>query len=272
MGSATREALSAARAELSALGTVTLATAEELFSAGRIIGASSQLLTLLSESNGGTGAQDSADDADKKAAVTAVFGPKFGEQTIRLLHSVVDHRWSSQDDLLAGIEELGLRAAAESAGKDVSIETELFAFATAVTSDPNLELAVGSKLGSSEAKVVLVTRLLEKKVSAQTLTIVRQLVQQPRGRRIGELLRTAATIVADQSGLAVATVTSAAPIATEQLARLQRGLATSYGREVKLNLVIDPTIIGGLRVQLGDDVIDGTVSRKLSDLRLQLAG
>jgi F-type H+-transporting ATPase subunit delta len=272
MGSATREALSAARAELSALGTVTLATAEDLFSAGRIIGGSLPLLTLLSETNGGTGAQDGADATDKKAAVRAVFGPKFGEQTIRLLEVVVDHRWSSQDDLLAGIEELGLRAAAESVSKDVSIEAELFAFATAVTSDPNLELAVGSKLGNDDAKVVLVTRLLENKVSAQTLTIVRQLVQQPRGRRIGELLRTAANIVADQSGLAVATVTSAGPIATEQLARLQSGLAKSYGREVKLNLVIDPSIIGGLRVQLGDDVIDGTVSRKLSDLRLQLAG
>ena len=67
-------------------------------------------------------------------------------------------------------------------------------------------------------------------------------------------------------------LTSAAPIATEQLTRLQNGVAKSYGRDVKLNLVIDPTIIGGLRVQLGDDVIDGTVSRKLSDLRLQLAG
>ena len=272
MGSATREALSAARAELSALGTVTLATAEDLFSAGRIIGDSSQLLTLLSESNGGTGAQDSADDAEKRAVVAAVFGSKVDEQTLRLLDVVVDHRWSSQDDLLAGIEELGLRAAAESAPKGVSIESELFAFATAVTSDPNLELAVGSKLGDDEAKVVLVTRLLENKVSPQTLTIVRQLVQQPRGRRIGESLRTAATIVADQSGLVVATVTSAAPIAAEQLTRLQGGLAKSYGREVQLNLVIDPAIIGGLRVQIGDDVIDGTVSRKLSDLRLQLAG
>ena len=78
--------------------------------------------------------------------------------------------------------------------------------------------------------------------------------------------------MADQSGLVVATVTSAAPIAAEQLTRLQGGLAKSYGREVQLNLVIDPAIIGGLRVQIGDDVIDGTVSRKLSDLRLQLAG
>jgi F-type H+-transporting ATPase subunit delta len=263
MGSATREALSAARAELSTLGGVTLAIAEELFSAGRVIGESAQLRTILTEVNG--------DPDEKRAVLAAIFGSKLDEKTTRLLTLAVSHRWSSQDDLLAGIEELGLRAAAASAPQTVSIEAELFAFGTAVSSDPDLELAVGSKLGSDVAKADLVTALLGKKASAQTVTIVRQLVQQPRGRRIGELLRTAAEIVADQSGQRVATVTSAAPIAAAQLARLRQGLAKSYGGDLALNLVIDPSIIGGLKVQVGDDVIDGTVSRKIEDLRLAIA-
>ncbi len=263
MGSATREALSAARAELSALGGVTLATAEELFSAGRIIGESTQLLTILTESNG--------DPADKSAALVAVFGTRLSAKTMKLVTTAVESRWSSPDDLLAGIEELGLRAAAESAAKTTSIEAELFLFGTAVSSDPELELAVGSKLGGDEAKAALVTTLLGTKASPQTVTIVRQLVRQPRGRRIGELLRNAASIVADQAGLSVATVTSAAPIAAAQLTRLSKGLAKSFGRELSINLVVDPSIIGGLRVQVGDDVIDGTVSRRLDDLRLQIA-
>lgn len=264
MGSATRGALAASRAELSSRGSADLATAEELFSAGRIIGDSAQLTSMLSDTSTAV--------AEKHAILKAVFGTNLGEPTLGLLDTVVSHRWSSTDDLLAGIEELGLRAAADSAPATVNIDAELFAFGAAVSSDPELELAVSSKLGTAESKVALVDTLLSKKVSPQTLTIVRHLMQQPRGRRIGELLRTAATIVADQSGLAVATITSATPIRAVQLERLQKALAARFGRPLKFNLVVDAALIGGLRVQVGDTVIDDSVSSKLKDLRLQLAG
>lgn len=264
MGSATRGALAASRAELSSRGSADLATAEELFSAGRIIGGSAQLTSMLSDTSTAV--------AEKHAILKAVFGTNLGEPTLGLLDTVVSHRWSSTDDLLAGIEELGLRAAADSAPATVNIDAELFAFGAAVSSDPELELAVSSKLGTAESKVALVDTLLSKKVSPQTLTIVRHLMQQPRGRRIGELLRTAATIVADQSGLAVATITSATPIRAVQLERLQKALAARFGRPLKFNLVVDAALIGGLRVQVGDTVIDDSVSSKLKDLRLQLAG
>lgn len=264
MGSASREALAAARSALSALGTADLATAEELFSADRIIGGSAALLSMLSNT--------STDTDEKRAVLRAVFGAGLSEKTVTLLGDVVSHRWSNNDDLLAGIEELGLRAAADSAPADVNIDRELFEFGTIVSSNAELELSVSSKLGSTESKVALVESLLAHRVSAQTLTIVRHLMQQPRGRRIGELLRTAASIVADQAGLAVATITSATPIAAEQLARLQDGLATKFGRELKFNLRVDPSIIGGLRVQVGDTVIDDSVASKIKELRLQLAG
>jgi F-type H+-transporting ATPase subunit delta len=263
MGSATREALAAARAELTSTGVSDLATADELFSAGRIIGGSSQLTSMLS---------DTATDATQKQAIlAAVFGTNLGPVTLGLLGTVVSHRWSDTDDLLAGIEELGLRAAADSAPADVKIDAELFAFGAAVSSNSELELAVSSKLGSAESKVALVDTLLAKKVSPQTLAIVRHLMQQPRGRRIGELLRTAASVVADQSGLAVATITSATPIRAVQLERLQKGLATRFGRALGFNLVVDPTLIGGIRVQVGDTVIDDSIASKLKDLRLRLA-
>ncbi|HEV7956733.1 MAG: synthase subunit delta [Microbacteriaceae bacterium] len=265
MGSATRQALSSSRAELSALGgAVDLATAEQLFAAARAIGGSLQLRALLADA--------STEPAQKRAAIAAVFGGSFGATALELLSSAASNRWSSDDDLLAGIEELGIRAAAESVPAATSIEAELFAFGRAVSSDADLELAVGSKLGDTAAKVALVETLLAKKVSPQTLAIVRHLVQQPRGRRVGALVRYAASVVADQAGLSVATVTSARPIGPKQLERLQKGLSKTYGTEIRINSVIDPSVIGGIRVQVGDDVIDGSVATKLTELRLQLAG
>ncbi len=265
MGSASRQALESSRATLAALGgRVDLATAEQLFSAARSIGGSLQLRAMLADA--------STDVDQKKAVITAVFGGSLAPTAFELLSSAASARWSSDDDLLAGIEELGIRAAAESADASVAIEAELFAFGSAVTSSPELELAVGSKLGDSASKVALLDSLLASKVSPQTLAIVKQLVQQPRGRRIGALLRSAASVVADQSGLAVATVTSARAIDSEQLLRLQKGLSATYGRQLRLNLVIDPSVIGGIRVQVGDEVIDGSVASRLHELRLQLTG
>jgi F-type H+-transporting ATPase subunit delta len=159
---------------------------------------------------------------------------------------------------------------ARSASASTSIESELFAFGTAVNSNAELELAVGSKLGSPAAKASLVSALVGTKVSPQTAAILEHLVQQPRGRRIAALLSGAAATVADEAGLVIATVTTAGPMDKKQLTRLASSLATG-GRELSINHVIDPSILGGIRVQIGDQVIDGTIASRLNDLRLQLA-
>lgn len=264
MGSMTREALAGARGVLADLGgAADLATGEQLLDAGRIIGSSTKLLAYL--------ADPAEDVTGKKAFIDRVFHA-FGEPARALLTNIAGTRWSSHTDLLAGIEEIGIRTIATAAPAGVSIESELFAFGEIVASDADLELAVGTKLSDGPAKSQLVSRLLDGKASQATISIISQLVQQPRGRRIGELLRNAAAIVADQAGELVAVVTSAAPIAESQIARLRQGLAKQYGRSLRVNLVLDPAILGGLRVQVGDEVIDGSVSTRLADLRLQLAG
>lgn len=264
MGSMTREALATSRGVLADLGDAAdLATGEQLLNAGRVIGSSVKLQAFL--------ADPSEDATAKKGFIDRVFAP-FTEAARALLTSIVASRWSTHREMLAGIEEIGIRVIAKSAPANLSIEAELFSFGEIVSSDANLELAVGTKLSDGPAKSALVEKLLTGKASQQTVSIVSQLVQQPRGRRIGELLRNAAAIVADQSNELVAVVTSAGPIASEQLGRLERGLAKQFGRSLRVNLVIDPSILGGLRVQVGDEVIDGTVSTRLKDLRQQLAG
>ena len=264
MGSATREALTETRAALASLGRPALPVAEDLLAAGRVIGSTSQLRTVLTDTE--------ADVAQKRALVEAVFGRRISPEAASLLVSAASNRWSSASDFLSGIEELGIRLAAETAGDGVDIDAELFSFERTVASDSELELALGSKLGSPEAKAAVVDRLLGGVASPATLAIVRHLVQDPRGRRIGEMLRNAASIVADQRGFDVATVTTAVPLTADQLARLEQGLSAQAGRRIRFDTIVDPAVLGGVRVQIGDDVIDGSVASRLGALRQKLAG
>lgn len=264
MRSATREALASTRAVLTDLGdAVQLDTGVEILAAGRAIAGAPQLLGLL--------ADPTADVVGKKSVIDRVFGGQ-SDATRAVLTAVAGSRWSSQQDLLAGIEDAGIRAVAATASSETSIEAELFSFETAVRSDAALELALGTKLGSPSEKGALVQRLVGSKVSPQTTAILEHLVQQPRGRRIGEIVRDASRIVADQAGKVVATVITASPLSDGQAARVARGIAERYGKDVSVNQVVDPAVVGGVRVQVGGDVIDGTVSTRLSELRLQLAG
>jgi F-type H+-transporting ATPase subunit delta len=264
MRAATREALSASRGALAAVSTsLDLQAGEELLAAGRLLGENPALRNAL--------ADRSATAEDKRSIVDRVF-VSLGAPARSVLSEAVARSWSSQDDLLAGIEELGFRAIAATAPAGGNIENELFAFGAAVGGNAELELALSNKLAGPDAKADLAQRLLDGKASPATLAIVRHLMRQPRGRRIAELVRSAAKTVADEAGLLIATVTSAAPLTAEQLARLQKTLTSQYGRPVGIHWVLDAALIGGLRIQVGDDVVDGSVSSRLHDLRLQLAG
>lgn len=263
MGSATRAALAAAKESLSAQRGVTLASGEQLLSAGRAIESSAPLRGILVD--------PAVDVAEKSTLLGSLFG-KLDPAASALLLALVGERWSSPEQLLDGIEEIGIRAIAASAPASADIVGQLFAVNRAVSSDPELELALGSSLSDRGAKAELVDRLLAQAKNAEAAAIIRHLVQSPRGRRIGELLRSAAEIVADSDDRIVATVTAAAPLTSAQQKKLESSLAEQYGRPPVLDVVLDERVLGGLRVQVGDEVVDGTIASRLADLRLQLAG
>jgi len=190
MGSASRNAIESSKKKLSSLGAkANLALGEQLFAAGRACADSAQLRSVM--------ADPSVSDQEKTRLLKKVFGSSVDSTGYAMLGHIVSERWSNQDDLLAGIEEIAIRAVASSAKKTDSIDAELFAFSRVVASDPELELSLGSKLGNPQGKAALVKKLLAKKASASTVAIVSALVQQPRGRRIGALLSDTADIVAD---------------------------------------------------------------------------
>lgn len=263
MGSATREALATAVAALGKQGAVSLTAGEQLLDASLVVAGSPQLRAAL--------ADGTAEVENRRGIAAAVFAG-YAPVAKTVLEALVSQRWSSAGDLVAGIEELGIRAVADSAPKSVSIDEELFAFSAAVSSSAELELALGSKLGEVDGRISLVKDLLGNKASEQTVAIVTALIAQPRGRRVGELLRYAANLVAEQAGVAIATVTVANALSKASVERLQKALTAQYDKEIRINEIVDPRVLGGMRVQVGDEVIDGTISNRISDLRLQLAG
>lgn len=263
MGSATRQASTRARLALEAETVDGTRVGEQLLSAVRVVASSGQLRSALADS--------SVEPSRKSALVAQVFA-SLDPTAIRLLTAVVGERWSSPHQLLDGLEELGIRALARVDGASNAIDEELFGFSRAVQGDAELQLALDSKLGDPAGKTVIVERLLGGRASAATLAIALHLVQSLRGRRIRTAIADAAEIAADASGGFVATVSSAAPLTGEQMERIVAVLRTRYGRSPRIDLVIDPELVGGLRVQVGDDIIDLSVASRLSQLRLSLAG
>lgn len=262
MGSATTQALKATEAALGATKITDLSVSRELFFAARTIGESSQLSGALSAWG--------VDGANRVDVVTQVFA-SFQPETVALLTAAAGQRWSSLDDLIAGIEALAIRSASLAAPQ-VDVEGELFEVSRTVAANPELELALGSRLGDSSAKGVLIETLLKGRASEATTLIVSSIVQQPRERRVRALLTRALGLVADQRGRTVATVYAASAPDAPQLERLRSVLSQRYGADVALNLVVDASVVGGMRVEIGDDVIDATVAARLNDLRQRLAG
>ena len=262
MGSATTQARTATSEALASASGVDLDVARELFAAVAAVSGSAQLSGALS---------DSSVPAEARAGlVSAVFGPSYRPATVSLLTSAAQQRWSSAAEFVEGLEELAVRATSVAEAGD--IEAELFSFSRTVASNGELELALGGRLGDASAKGTLVSTLLDGRASAGTALIVSSLVEHARGRRVRALLRRAERIVADQRSRIVATVSAAAPLSADQQTRLQNALSARYGSAVTLNTVIDPTVLGGLRVQVADDVIDASVSARLADLRQRIAG
>jgi F-type H+-transporting ATPase subunit delta len=260
MGSASRVAMISAKAAVAKSNGLSIVAGAAILSVGRAIGSSPALRAAL--------ANPVADATAKAALIDSVVGA-VDPSAKSLLHVVVGERWSSADEMLAGIEEIGLRVIAS--GSTDAIEAELFAIARIVAANPELELALSAKRGGADAKRQLAGAVL-KGASDSTTEIVRHLVSQPRGRRIRTLLSQAQEIVADQQGRGVAIVTVASPLDAAQRDRIAGVLRARFGREHHIDEIVDDTIVGGFTVQVGDDTIDASIRSRLTELSSKLAG
>lgn len=235
---------------------------EELLAVVGTLDSSSTLRRALADS--------SREGADKEALARRLFTGKVSDAALSVLSSLSSQRWSAEHDLTDMIESLGVEAviaSAETAHRADRVEDELFRFERLVASDNDLHAALGNQAAPVEARVKLVDDLLRGKVADETLTLARQSVSHPRGRRFDRTIETYLDLAAVRREQQTATVTTAVPLTDAERDRLAAGLAAIYGGRVHVNTVVDPRVIGGVKVEIGDELIDGTVLRRLAGAR-----
>ena len=138
--------------------------------------------------------------------------------------------------------------------------------------NPDLRLAITDRALPVERKSDLITELLKEKTSVEAARLITHVVTEPRGRSFEANIERVAAAAAALRQRQVATVTSAVPLNEQQRDRLAVALSASFGYDVQLNVVVNPDVVGGLRVSLGDELIDGTLASQLSDAQRRIAG
>ena len=271
MNGASREALAAARERLDALTDNTSVDAgklaDELAAVTALLDREVSLRRVLT---------DPAQDGEAKAGLAQrLIGGQVGGATADLLAGMVRPRWSQSRDLVDALEELANTAdltAAQRAGTLDEVEDELFRFGRIVSSSTELRAALTNRAATVSAKGELLRSLLGGRAKATTERLVTRLVTAPRGRSLESGLESLSKLAAERRDRMVAIVTSAVPLSDPQKQRLGAALAKIYGHKMHLNIDVDPEVLGGIRVQVGDEIIDGAVADRLEDARRRIVG
>ncbi|MEU0518788.1 F0F1 ATP synthase subunit delta [Streptosporangium sp. NPDC006007] len=213
--------------------------------------------------------------AQKAQAVRVLLDGKVSDAALETVVQAVSVKWSRAGDLVDALERFGVTAAsaeAEAQGRLDDVEDELFRFGRIAASDLPLHRVLSDPAVAEQAKRELLGSLLAGKVVPATLRLVTQVVVHPRGRSLDRGLDEFGSLVAAQRQRLVAVVRSAVELSEEQRRRIATWLSTSYGRDVHVNVEVDPRVLGGFSVQIGDDLIDTTVAGRIEEVRRRLAG
>ncbi|NJP65972.1 F0F1 ATP synthase subunit delta [Streptomyces spiramenti] len=273
-GGVSREALVAARGRLNTLvdstGVDATSLADDLAQVTVLLDREVSLRRVLTD--------PSQPGAGKADLVGRLLGGQIGGEAVDLVSGMVRARWSASRDLVDALEELADTAdliAAEGAGTLDSVEDELFRFGRIVAGSPELRASLSGKESGEalrSARNGLVERLLGGRVAPTTQRLIARLVLHPRGRSLEAGLESLSRLAAERRDRSVAVVVSAVPLSDGQKRRLAGALGRIYGRDIQLNLDVDPSVLGGISVRVEDEVIHGTVADRLDEVRRRMAG
>lgn len=236
--------------------------ADELFAVVDLLGGSASLRRALT---------DPAIPAERRQALAGgLLGSRIGETALGLVVEGVGKRLGGVA-LLDALERQAVRALLRSAQDNGSlddVEDQLFRFGRVVEGDPELRGAITDRTASLERRSALVDQLLDGKAAPETVRLAKRALAA-RERNFFRTLNGYVELAAGARNRVIATVRVAKPLDLQQRERLQAVLARQLGRDVALQEIVEPELIGGIRVEIGDEVIEGTVAGRLEAVRRQ---
>jgi F-type H+-transporting ATPase subunit delta len=208
-------------------------------------------------------------ESARRALVHGLLDGKVDRAVVDLVAEAATLRWAGGRTFAAALERQALRAqlvTADRRGELEDVEDQLFRFARFVESSPDLRNVLGDRAIDRSRRQELVGELLSGRATESTIVLAKRAVVA-RERTFAQTIEGYVTLAAAQKNRVVATVRVAQPLSDDQRDRLRVALARQVGREVAIQEVIDPDILGGVRVELGDEVFEGTVSDRLEAAR-----
>ena len=240
-------------------------TGTELFDCVEVLDSDRALRVAVAEASttGGQRAQLARD----------VFGGKVGEITLDVLVTAAEDVWSTPREQRAGLVELGRRAilrAAQLDGKLEQVEEELFGLARILENEPQLTQLLIDRTAPATAKRSLLASVLYGKVTPYTEALALQAVARREHGPV-EDISSLSELAAATRGKRVARVTTAAPLTTEQREALEAKLGRIYGGEMVIHTETDTSLLGGMTIRVGSEVIDGSTAGKIERLKAAMA-
>jgi ATP synthase F0 subunit b/ATP synthase F1 delta subunit len=212
--------------------------------------------------------------AESKAALTErVLSGKVSDAAVDVVRTAVAQRWSSTSDLIDGIQHiarLALLVRAEREDQIEDVEDQLFRFSRILDSEPRLITLLSEYTAPLDGRISLVTSVLHGRASQTAADLLRQTIELLHGQRADEAVRELASLAVSRRGEVVAQVRAAAELSEAQATRLNELLTRIYGHPVSLQLDVNPALLGGLTIAVGDEVIDGSLASKLATAETHL--
>ncbi len=219
---------------------------------------------------------DSGISPEARAGIAKDVLTKIGNpDSVSLIAQAVAMRWSETDDLIQSLEASGARAAfaaAELTNELDRVEDEIFAFERAIAASGELELLLANPNMTQKARASFIEDLVGKQFLASSILLIVHTLGHRHDHSITSSLNDLQKLAAARRGRVLAEVTAAIALSDEQKSRLEKALTAIYSKSVEVQVVIDRKVIGGVSVRVGDEVIDGTITSRLAQVKRQLAG